>query len=121
MADRVTLSNFRAVLEVKNGEVGSEIVLNRAVDEVKQELDRLWNWATSDATDTLPTTSLVSSIFNDGTTDASNMTTQTRTAKWIQAHISGQENPGNDTYYTWNISRIKLYIGGLTIDSGSWS
>ncbi len=121
MAHRVTLSNFRAVLEVKNGEVGSDIVLNRAVDEVKQELDRLWNWATSDSSDTLPTTNLVTSIFDDSITNASSMTTQTRTGKWIQEHISSLATPPNDTYYTWNVNRIKLYVLGVTLDSGAWT
>lgn len=124
MADRVTLSNFRATFEVANGEIGSDAVLNRAVDQAKQELDNLWNWATSNTSDTLPTGTLVQLMLDDTTIDAVTplaLTNVTRSANWIQLHISNLSDPGSDTYYTWNINRIKNYVQSTTISGGTWN
>ena len=123
MADRTTLSNFRATYEVKNGEIGSDEVLNRAVDVAKQEIDKLWNWATSNTSDTLPTGTLVELMFDDSTQNAldAGMDKVTRSARWIQLHISNLSSPGSDIYYTWNIDRIKNYVQTTTIDGGSWN
>ena len=122
MADRVTLSNFRATFEVSNGEIGSDAVLNRAVDQVKQELDNLWNWATSNTSDTLPTGALIELLLNDTTVDANDagMDKVTRSAKWIQNHISNLTTPGSDIYYTWNIDKIKNYVQNTTLNGGNW-
>ena len=123
MADRTSLSVFRATFEVENGEIGSDAVLNRAVDQAKQELDRLWSWATSDTSDTLPTGTLVELMINDTTENAldAGMEKVTRSARWIQQHISGLDSPGSDIYYTWNIDRIKNYVQNTTQDGGTWN
>lgn len=124
MADRVTLSNFRATFEVANGEIGSDAVLNRAVDQAKKELDNLWNWATSNTSDTLPTGTLTELMLDDVTIDAvttAGMDTVTRSAQWIQNHISNLENPGSDVYYTWNIDRIKNYVQNTSLNGGTWN
>jgi len=124
MADRVTLSNFRASFEVANGEIGSDAVLNRAVDQVKQELDNLWNWSTSDSTTTLPSGSLVESLIDDTMSPAigdANGARVTRSADWLEKHISASSTPPDETYYTWNISRIKNYIATTNMDGGTWN
>jgi len=124
MADRVTLSNFRATFEVKNGELGSDAVLNRAVDQVKKELDNLWNWATNDTSDTLPTGTIVEYLIDDVTVDAvatAGMDKKVRSAKWVQEHISNLENPPSVIYYTWSVDRIKQYVQTTTLDGGTWN
>lgn len=123
MADRVTLSNFRASFEVSNGEIGSDLVLNRAVDQVKQELDNLWNWATSDTSDTLPSANLVEELIDDTLVPAvgdPKGVIVSRSADWIERHISSSSTPPDETYYTWNINRIKNYIATTNLDGGSW-
>lgn len=119
MADRVGLTAFTTSYESKNGELGSETVLNRAVHQVKIELDNLWTWA-ADGTDTLPTASITELLIDDVLpfTDG-NATNVTRSANYIGLRISNDIN-NLSTSDTWSTDIINQSIQNASLDGGSW-
>jgi hypothetical protein len=121
MADRVSLSDFINNYESKNGEMGSEEVLNRAVHEVKIELDRLWNWSTGDSNLTLPAGDIKDSFINDSIsyTDP-NATNFVRSANYSGLRISNNASNNNSTSDTWCTHRIYQQIHDAVVDGGTW-
>jgi hypothetical protein len=121
MADRVSLSDFIDNYECKNGDMGSEEVLNRAVHEIKLELDRLWNWTTGDSNLTLPPGDIKESLINDviDYTDP-DATNYVRSANYSGLRISNDANNNNSTTDTWCTARIYQQIHDAVVDGGTW-
>ena len=119
MADRVSLTDFVNNYECKNGQIGSEEILNRAVHQVKLELDRLWTWVIDNST-TLPPGDLNDYIINDSInyTDP-DATKYARSANYIGLRISNDFNNINTTD-TWCTYRIKERIDNAVVDGGNW-
>lgn len=121
MADRTGLTEFRDNYEVKNGQIGSQDVLNKAVDKVKQELDALWTW-TADSTDTLPTGNIANRLINDTIAfdDLPDAQSAARSANYIGLRISNDPLNTGSTIDTWSTSRITSAIQNAVLDGGTW-
>lgn len=107
MADRTSLTEFRDNYEAKNGQIGSQDVLNKAVDKVKQELDALWSW-TADSTDTLPAGTIADAIIDDSIayTNLPSAQSLTRSANYIGLRISNDPANNGSIIDTWSTAQI---------------
>lgn len=130
MADRVSKAEFDDRFLVKNGQIGSADILNKAVDEVKRELDRLWVWSTENDEIDLPTGSISNSIIDDiSLSTATGMLEKARSARFIGLMINddfslglSSNTPGNDTAdrYMWSASFTKTNILNAVTEGGIW-
>lgn len=130
MADRVSKSEFEDRFLVKNGQIGSADVLNKAVDEVKRELDRLWVWSTENDEIDLPTGTISNSIIDDiKPPTATGMLEKTRSARFIGLMINDDFNLGlssntpdnnESTQYMWSASFTKANILNAITEGGIW-
>jgi len=122
MADRTVLTEFRNTYEVKNGQIGSQDVLNKAVDKLKQEMDLLWNWS-ADTTDTLPSGTIANRLIDDiidYTDVAGGSQLVTRSANYIGLRISNDPLNNGSQLDTWSTSQIFNQINNANLDGGTW-
>lgn len=121
MADRTTLTEFRDNYEAKNGQIGSQAVLNKAVDRVKVELDLLWTWV-ADSSDTLPTGTIANFLIDDTVayTDVPASQIVTRSANYIGLRISNDPGNNGSTSDTWSTAQITSQIQNATLSGGAW-
>lgn len=121
MADRTSLTEFRDNYECKNGQIGSQDTLNKAVDKVKQELDALWTWS-ADSTDTLPTGTIADKLIDDTISynDLPGAEIVTRSANYIGLRISNDPNNKGSITDTWSTSQITSQIQNAILDGGTW-
>jgi len=130
---RTTEQSFVDNFEVKNGFVGSQDVLNKAVHQVKLELDELWNWSSGQQTTTLPDGNINEYIIDDtvpfGDITVSTQDKVARSAAWIQTNImntSGSEV--SQTEKGWSaattyqvITGNNSALGDTVYNGGTWN
>lgn len=131
MSDRVSKAEFDDRYLVKNGQIGTADILNKAVVEVKRELDRLWVWATENDEIDLPSGSISTSLIDDvSAPNATGSLEKTRSARFIGLMINDDFTLGNSsstpdnnapTQYMWSASFTKANILDAVTEGGIWS
>ena len=129
MADliRTTTEVFRNTYEVKNGQIGSQDVLNFAVDKLKLEFNDLWNWCAGDDTTVLDSTGLATFIiddrlYSDLINDNVNTSAKVRSTQWVQSNIFDTlATDTNSTIRSWNCANITFNIKNNTVSGGTWN
>ena len=128
---RTTLQQFVDYYEVKNGYIGSEDVLNKAVHQAKVEINELWNWAVGgvDSID-LPDGGLSTYIINDSKyVDIIGDTSKvSRSAQWCQVNLfdttatQGRTEPerGWSSATTWKVITGTSDMGDTVYNGGTW-
>jgi len=129
MADivRTTLEVFRNTFEVKNGQIGSQDVLNFAVDKLKLEFDSMWNWAAGEDT-TVLTGTLAEFLIDDRpyyemTNDNVQTDEKVRSTAWIETNIMStdrDDDRGSDVK-SFSCASITYNIKNNTVTGGSWN
>jgi len=130
MADiiRTTTEVFRNTYEVKNGQIGSQDVLNFAVDKLKLEVNDLWNWAAGADTTVLDDSGLASFIiddrlYSDLINDNVDADTKVRSIQWIQSNFmnSHRDDDKDSTIKGYSCANITYQVKNNTVTGGTWS
>jgi len=119
MATRTTLEEFQKSFEVKNGQVGSQDVLNKAPDKIKKELNDLWNWAAGEDTTELEG-SVYTNLIDD---DVNNVTSndKVRSINWTSINLLSELiNDETSSIKSWSCAGTVAYINQAAIDGGNW-
>lgn len=121
MADRTGLVEFRADYEAKNGQIGSQDVLNKAVDKLKVEMDLLWDWSAG-TSDTLPIGDISDTLIDDTVVFNDLPTAQSvvRSANYMGLRISNEPTNTGSLVDTWCTSQIYSQIQNAALDGGTW-
>jgi len=128
---RTTLQQFVDYYEVKNGYIGSEDSLNKAVHQAKQELNELWNWAAGGVdTIDLPDGGINSYIINDNkyldiVGDPAKLA---RSAQWCQVNLfdttatQGKSDIERcwSSATTWKVITGVSDMGDTKYNGGNW-
>ena len=131
MADiiRTTTEVFANTYEVKNGQIGSQDVLNFAVHKLKLELNDLWNWAAGEDTTVLEDGGLAKFLIDDRAfqeivDDNVDVTTKVRSVSWIENNILEKGDTARDnnatTTKSWHREHITYNIQNNTVSGGTW-
>lgn len=128
---RTTLQQFVDYYEVKNGYIGSEDTLNKAVHQAKLELNELWNWCSggNDVVD-LPDGSINQYLINDNKYNdiIGTKNTVVRSAEWCQVNLfdTTATQGINDSERGWSSATIWKVITGTSdlgdtkYNGGTW-
>ena len=128
---RTSLAVFIDGYEVKNGQVGSQDTLNRAVHQVKQELDELWNWSAGSDTTNLPETRLWEYIIDDNVpyANVAGGSAQGQVAgsrEYIQTYFIDHDYDNETQTGTLNDERVMSSLGtnyniqNAVVEGGVW-
>jgi len=129
MADivRTTTEVFANTYEVKNGQVGSQDVLNFAVHKLKLEFNSMWNWAAGEDTTVLSGTLAEFLIDDRGfdviVNDNVDVSTKVRSLGWINTNfmLSDRDDDKDRTDKGWSCSSITYNIKNNTTTGGTWN